>query len=67
MPTSDGREQVTNNATYTFGALHDGEPFGGPFHGDRYDGTFQVTPEDGDCFSRPITKIQVVVNFTLPR
>jgi hypothetical protein len=65
VPTKDGEEKVTNNATFTFGALQGGGTFGGEFKGDKADGTFEVTPTEGDCVSKPITKITVTLDYTL--
>ena len=65
VPTKDGEEKVTNNATFTFGALQGGGTFGGEFTGDNAEGTFEVTPKEGDCVSAPITKITVTLDYTL--
>lgn len=65
VPTKDGEEKVTNNATFTYGALQGGGTFGGEFTGDKADGTFEVTPTEGDCVSAPITKIRLTLDYTL--
>ncbi len=65
VPTRDGEEKVTNKAEFTFGALQGGGTFGGEFKGDKADGTFEVTPKEGDCISKPITRITVTLDYTL--
>jgi hypothetical protein len=59
VPTSRGAEHIRNTFTYTYGAFKAGTPFSGTFQGDRYSGTFEVTPLDGDCASKPVTKFHV--------
>jgi hypothetical protein len=56
IPTSSGAEHVTSHFTYTFGGLQNGL-FSAQFEGDRLSGTAEVTPQDGDCASRPVTKV----------
>ena len=64
-PTADGSEKFANQATFTYGALQGGGTFGGEFTGDRADGTFEVVPEEGDCVSKPITKVRVTLKYAL--
>jgi hypothetical protein len=64
IPTSSGAEHVTSHVTFTFGGLQNGL-FSGRFEGDRMSGTFESTPQDGDCASRPVTKFHVKGDGTL--
>jgi hypothetical protein len=66
IPTDDGDEKIADQQTFTYGALSGGSTFGGEFKGERYSGTFEVTPQDGDCFTRPLTTVRAVVRWTLP-
>ena len=66
IPTSDGTERISNKFTYTYGAFKTaGAPFSGTFDGDRMSGTMEVTPIDGDCASKPVTKYHVKGKGTL--
>jgi hypothetical protein len=65
IPTSDGPEQFKNTITWTYGALQAGAPFSSTFEGDRMSGTMEVTPIDGDCASKPVTKFHVKGQATL--
>ena len=56
IPTSDGAEHVTSKFTFTFGRLQDGL-FSAQYEGDRMSGTAEALPQDGDCASRPVTKV----------
>jgi hypothetical protein len=65
IPTSGGAEHIKNTFTYTFGAFKAGAPFSGTFQGDQMPGTIEVTPVDGDCASKPVTKFHVKGKGTL--
>ena len=64
IPTSSGDEHVTIRYTATFGGLKNGV-FSGQYEGDRMSGTYDATPQDGDCVSRPVTKFHVKGKGTL--
>ena len=51
---SDGSE-VTDEVEYTYGPFQGGA-LGGSFKGARSSGTFEVTPIEGDCVSKPLSK-----------
>jgi hypothetical protein len=50
---------VTDDVEFIYGPL-EGGVVGGSFKGARASGTFEVTPIDGDCVSKPITKAHAV-------
>jgi hypothetical protein len=64
IPTSTGPEHVTNRFTYSFGGLQNGL-ISAQFQGDRMSGSADVTPQDGDCASRPVTKAHAKGKGTL--
>jgi len=64
IPTSSGAEHVTSHFTYTFGGLQNGVLFA-QYDGDRMSGTTEVTPQDGDCAARPMTKAHTKGKGTL--
>ena len=55
IPTSTGGEQVTSHFTGRVGGLQD--LFVARYEGDRMSGTSESVPRDGDCVSRPVTKV----------
>ena len=65
IPTSGGAEHIKSAITYTYGAFKAGTAFSGTFKGDRWSGTFDVQPLDGDCASKPVTKFHVKGKGTL--
>jgi hypothetical protein len=65
IPTADGPQHVTNHGTWTAGAFQGGGAFGGTFTGETADGTFQTNPKEGDCVTKPLTKADAVVRWTL--
>jgi hypothetical protein len=67
VPTADGKEKWTNRGDWAAGAFKGGGAFGGDFTGENGDGTFEVTPKQGDCVSSPMTKIHVTVRWTMKR
>jgi hypothetical protein len=64
VPTAGGKENSKNKGTWSAGAFKGGGAFGGEFHGDTGDGTYEVTPKQGDCVSQPMTKIGYVIRWT---
>ena len=65
VPTADGPQKVTNQGRWVVGAFRGGGAFGGEFTGETADGTFEGTPKDGDCVTSPMTKMGVVLRWTL--
>lgn len=51
---SDG-SKVTDDVEFTYGPFQGGA-IGGSFKGARTSGTFEVTPIEGDCVSKPLSK-----------
>ena len=51
---ADGKE-VTDEVEFTYGPFQGGA-LGGSFKGARSSGTFEVTPTEGDCVSKPLSK-----------
>jgi len=64
IPTSSGAEHLTNHFTYSFGGLQNGL-VSARFDGDRMSGTAEVTPQEGDCASKPMTKAHAKGKGTL--
>lgn len=57
IPTARGTKKMTNNFTFTY---HREEGLiSGSFEGDRYSGGLTGTPLEGDCVSKPVTKIHL--------
>jgi hypothetical protein len=52
---SDGGGEVTDEVEILYGPFQGGV-IGGSFKGARTSGTFEVTPIEGDCVTKPITK-----------
>ena len=65
ISTADGPQHWTNRGPWTAGAFQGGGAFGGTFTGDNADGTFETTPKEGDCLTRPLTKADGIVRWTL--
>jgi hypothetical protein len=65
IPTADGPQRVTNRGPWKAGAFQGGGAFGGSFTGETADGTFETTPKEGDCVTRPLTKTNVKLRWTL--
>ena len=65
LPTSGGPERVDNTFVMTYGPYGRGGPISGEFHGDRFSGTYDMTPYDGDCATTPITKVHLTGSGTL--
>lgn len=65
IPTSGGVEHVKNTGTFTYGAFKGEAPISGAFQGDTMTGTFDADPMEGDCASKPLTKVRVRGKGTL--
>lgn len=62
VPTSGGAQRFTSRFTFSFGRrlpTHGGL-VAGEFTGDHFSGSFEFTPVQGDCVSRPVTRAHVV-------
>lgn len=61
IPTSGGDQKVTASGTFTFGRKlpTQGGLVAGTFQTDHYSGTFELTPIEGDCVTKPVTKAHV--------
>jgi hypothetical protein len=59
LPTADGPVTIDSQYTYTAAKPENGGPFNGQFTGSRFTGTFEFTPLEGDCVTKPVTKIEV--------
>ena len=66
FPTADGPERFGVHATFTYGALKSGV-IGGEFSGNTADGTFTVSPKQGDCATAPVTLMSVDFELVLKR
>jgi len=62
FPTADGTETIKSPFTAEWGEIstRGGGVVAGRFEGERYSGTLELTPTDGDCLSRPMTKGRVI-------
>jgi hypothetical protein len=65
VPTEGGSEHVDNDVTFTYGALSGGAVVGGEFKSDRFSGTFEITPTEGDCVTAPVTRVHFTARGTL--
>lgn len=65
IPTADGPQRVTNEGDWTAGAFQGGGAFGGTFTGKTADGSFESTPKEGDCVTKPLTKMDISLRWTL--
>jgi hypothetical protein len=61
IPTSAGVQKFVASFTFTYGepSTHGGV-VAGRFQGDGFHGTFDVTPKQGDCVSKPVTLVHIV-------
>jgi hypothetical protein len=61
IPTANGIETVLSHYTYTAGDRipTKGGMAAGSFTGDKFTGTFEFTVLEGDCVSKPVTKVRV--------
>lgn len=62
IPTANGIETVLSRYTYTAGDRipTKGGVAAGSFTGDKFTGTFEFTVLEGDCVSKPVTRVRVV-------
>jgi hypothetical protein len=59
-PTTGGEQRVTDRMTFHYGQPSTrGGVISGTFEGEHCSGTFELTPTEGDCVTRPITKAHV--------
>ena len=66
VPTDAGVQSFTITFTFTYGEPSTrGGVVAGKFAGKGFRGTFDATPEKGDCISAPVTRIHTVdeINF----
>ena len=59
MPTTGGPQHLEFPVRGTYGALQGGGLYGGTFSGDGMYGKFRVTVLEGDCTTKPITKVHL--------
>jgi len=61
IPTSGGVQQFTAPFTFTYGepSTHGGV-VAGRVKGEGFQGTFDITPKEGDCVTKPITRVHTV-------
>jgi hypothetical protein len=59
LPTADGPVTIDSEYTYTAAKFENKGPFNGQFTGTRFTGTFEFRPLEGDCVTKPVTKIEV--------
>ena len=61
IPTSGGVQKFVATFTFTYGepSTHGGV-VAGRITGDGMHGTFDVTPKEGDCVTRPVTRVHTV-------
>ncbi len=65
VPTADGPQTFDSHYAYTASKLSNGGPFNGEFQGNHYSGTFEFTVLEGDCVSKPITKVELRIEGIL--
>lgn len=64
VPTADGDQPLNAAFTFTYGDLTTNPGFvTGEFTGEGVSGTFKITPLEGDCVTRPITRVRVDAEF----
>ena len=61
VPTSSGVQDISQGFTFTFGGKPPGNGglVAGDFRGERFSGSFDITPTEGDCITAPVTKVHV--------
>ena len=61
MPTANGLQTVISHYTYTAGdrVPTKGGMGAGSFTGSHFSGTFEFTVLEGDCVTKPVTKVRV--------
>ncbi len=61
LPTNGGVQTFTLLFTFTYGEPSTrGGVVAGKFSGNGFHGTFDVTPKEGDCVTKPVTRIHTV-------
>ena len=61
IPTSAGVETFTMVFEFTYGEPSTrGGVVAGKFHGKGFHGTFDATPKEGDCVTKPVTRVHTV-------
>jgi hypothetical protein len=65
LPTAGGQVRWADQGTWAAGTFKGGGAFGGDFSSDKVTGTFEVTPKEGDCVSKPLTKISALIRWTI--
>lgn len=64
VPTADGDQHLNAAFIFTYGDLTTNPGFvSGEFSGDGVSGTFKLTPLEGDCVTRPVTRVRVDAEF----
>jgi hypothetical protein len=59
VPTRDGPQHIDSEYRYTASKMSSGGPFRGEFSGTRFSGTFDVRVLEGDCVTKPVTKVEL--------
>ena len=59
VPTRDGPQQIESRYGYTAGKRSNGGPFRGEFKGTRFTGSFTFRVLEGDCVTKPVTKVEL--------
>jgi hypothetical protein len=68
IPTNDGTMVLTGPYTYTYGDYSANPGYvSGKFSGNGVHGTFKVRPLEGDCITKPITRVHVDAEFFFAR
>lgn len=65
VPTADGPQKVANQGNWIVGVFRGGGAFGGEFSGETADGTFEATAKEGDCVTKPMTRLNAVLRWTM--
>ncbi|HEX3826575.1 MAG TPA: hypothetical protein VHV82_04805 [Sporichthyaceae bacterium] len=68
VPTDAGPQTITRSYTFDYTALPErGGLLGGKLSGDGFTGTIDMFPVQGDCATRPMTRIHTVDNIEFHR
>ena len=59
VPGPGGDTPVTNAIRFVFRAVSADGVMAGRFEGERFSGRFTITPLDGDCVTRPVTRVRL--------
>lgn len=59
VPTRDGQQEIESRYSYTAGKKSNGGPFRGEFTGSRFTGSFTFRVLEGDCVTKPVTKVEL--------